>query len=254
VEEAQSALAQGKPVTLIGEKTGPRWHAWRLTPATLGPGPLPDAACAFQTKDSTLLVLLPDPGVDRYRFSIELRQMNRLGKGQGAADGVGVFFGCDTRAAAQNRRVTTLVGATYFDVLRLVPGGPPLKNHARAESGFILETPQNLPRHFTFAEGAAPFEASPIFPGPWRKFLVDVSPTLVRIWWCEEIGKEPKLLHEWTGDELRTWYAGLASEIDKRVPGHGLSGPPVWHPRMALGVWAYQSSVAMRNAVVTPVP
>jgi hypothetical protein len=67
-------LARGESVTLIGATGLPAYYKWRHGPATLAASVrVEDGTCSFQTTGVSLLELLPDPYLDRFRIRAELR-------------------------------------------------------------------------------------------------------------------------------------------------------------------------------------
>src|SRR5262249_38772218 len=83
----QAALTRGELAVLIPEKGPPRW--FRLQTGDAGTGIDPrDGSFLFHTFWLSLLELIPDPQLDRYRFRAEIRQQEdpaRLGE-------VGIYF------------------------------------------------------------------------------------------------------------------------------------------------------------------
>jgi hypothetical protein len=89
LHEIQRDLAAGKLCTLVGETGPPHWfRTVHGGGAVTEPGLL-DGTFAFQSLDQAFLELLPDPIVDRYRFSAEVRQDKHELTGVGR---VGVYF------------------------------------------------------------------------------------------------------------------------------------------------------------------
>jgi serine/threonine protein kinase len=87
-ERIQSELAHGRPVTLVGTSGEPNWFRWQSgkfgTQTELGD----DRAWTISSWNQALLELVPDPQVENYRFSAQVR--HDKSDRQGA---VGLYFG-----------------------------------------------------------------------------------------------------------------------------------------------------------------
>src|SRR5262249_50634963 len=102
-EAIRKELRAGRPVTLIGATGLPRWHDWAYGPTALGESLTGDKSCAFEAIGDALLILLDDPGIDRYAVTADLRILrSKTAADQtkapdpGEAPGsnlVGLFFG-----------------------------------------------------------------------------------------------------------------------------------------------------------------
>jgi serine/threonine-protein kinase len=259
IGHSQRVLAEGKSVTLVGDFGLPASYRWRLTPATLGDSPLADGTCAFQTNLTSMLELHPDPGVDRYRIAADLRQVWGAGpleprKGVGD-NSVGLYFGADTQAATDGRQVTTLFALMYSDT---VPGDPAIPVAARLEDGVIVQKGNQLPGQSWKGVGNVRFKPPArglpsLWPGEWRRIVVEVAPELVRVYWRDNQTGLLVPIKEWTGDEVRARYTKLQERIDRIAPVSGVAVRQ-WAPRLALGVWCHHASVALRNVVIEPLP
>src|SRR5262249_7281346 len=88
LKEITRELAQGRPVTLIGESGRPMWYRWSTEDTQAKVFHSPDGTFAVHAWDVGLLELLPDPQWDSYRFSVEVRQ-DLTAEQQGR---VGIYF------------------------------------------------------------------------------------------------------------------------------------------------------------------
>ncbi len=264
--EIQRELAAGRPVVLVGPTGEPRWQRWRLSRAELGESPVPESdgtrACSFEAIHLSLLDLIPDPGIPRYRVSAELRHLAGKGPAPGAQTGpdvVGLYFGADEIPAAGGCRAHSLFAVTFQDYRPLRPAvGPALAEpRARFDATLVVQRPDRLPGQHTAAVASVPFEPVERRPGKWRKVVADVTPDSLLVRWRTDAGElEPFILpgpwpRQWTGEQARELYARLQPLLDDALRQPGLTVRP-WNPRLAVGVLAEGSAVAFRNVVIEP--
>src|SRR5262249_42713954 len=87
LRRAQAELKAGKTGTLIGA-TGPgAWYRWAAAGFAANVVPTEDQTFTIHSPRICLLELMPEPTIESYRFSAEVRQRDRGG------DAVGLYFG-----------------------------------------------------------------------------------------------------------------------------------------------------------------
>ncbi|HEY3789965.1 MAG TPA: serine/threonine-protein kinase, partial [Urbifossiella sp.] len=112
LEAIQRDLQAGRAVKLVDATGPPRWHAWKLTPSSLGESSSNDRSASFQTNLSTFLELIRDPGIERYRVTAELRHMGGDPPSPGGAVSsgfIGFYCGHDEQWSQGNKRINSFV-------------------------------------------------------------------------------------------------------------------------------------------------
>ncbi len=99
VEYAQRELRRGHAVTLLGETGRPSWFRPSTDPTTMLTSVAEDGAFSFGDNHESLLELLPDPQIDSYRFSAEVRFDSSDPENDSA--NVGVYFAHSQGATPQ---------------------------------------------------------------------------------------------------------------------------------------------------------
>jgi serine/threonine-protein kinase len=272
-EQIRKELLAGRPVTLIGESGPPKWHAWAYGPTALGESATGDKTCAFESIGDALLVLLDDPGIDRYAVTADLRILRsktpadpKKAPDHNEAPGsnrVGLFVSHAIAVASNGQPVPTFLVVSYNDYL-----SPAIRKlgltqaTAQFELGFVgirqgaqgaLAQPMhdesttfgiNRPIRFTSAE---------ILPGEWRRIRIEVTPDGVRSFWAAD-PQDPFIpLATVSVAEIARRAAPACTEFVSAHPGAALPLPP-WSPRMPLGIWSRGANVAVRNVIVEPLP
>ncbi len=153
--------------------------------------------------------LLPDPRLERYRFTAEVRQDARIKAGEG---GVGLYFGRHGYEFPTKDQAYHGMRLAFLDSGPERPEAPWARNvnlisflklqpFGRGESG------DEIPR------GTWSFVPVQQRPGPWRRLAVEVRPASVRaLWWDEKTNK-------WVA--RRGPWAGEGAGRDRGIPGGG---------------------------------
>lgn len=262
VAAIQTQLRRGETVTLVGETGMPRTHRFWLGPASLGDSPLNDGTCAFDAFDTRLLELLPDPGIERYTVSLEIRHLlSRLAplpKGI-ETDAVGFYFG-HVPTTSGEVTVHPVFGAVYKDYQFLIANQPPRPAKVFFQWQAILQIPDRVPEGTPLNKANdLPFQAKPMAvgvpraePGEWRKIVAEFSPDRVHVQWRND-QNQLVTLARYTGKELSNHYESLRKDVSQKAPS-AAAAMPEWSPRMGFGVVSYRASVALRNVTITPSP
>jgi hypothetical protein len=98
--------------------------------------------------------------------------------------------------------------------------------------------------------GSAPFVPAGQVAGPWRAMEVEVTPDGVKVWWLgPDNGRA--VLADLSAEHVRRAYSARQLSLDKVAPDHGIVMPN-WNPRAAVGVWANDCAVGVRNVTLEP--
>ena len=229
-----------------------------MEPSTLDFSPLGDKTAAFHAFNFSLVELFPDPGIDRYRVSLELRQLqSRAGPAPGGPEMefIGFYFGYSSGVANDGTTVHAMYGITFKDYPPPIRP-PPKKTPPRAvflrAMEFFQDSLRVLPSDSANI-AAREFTPKTTRPGDWRPIEIELTPDGARVEWLDD--PPPKgtgqlvTLARISGENLRRDYA-MASKTKLGKTAN----LPVWSPRMSFGVLSHRSSVAIRNVVITPLP
>ena len=254
-EEAKKELQAGRPVVLIPEAGPPKWYQTYFLPAQIRPPDQGDGACVFQSFDLSLIELLPDPGITRYRIRADVKRVTGEGpKGKAAVglESIGVFFGADYQRTPNGRDAVTLCNLYFNDYKPLDPAIDAL---LRYNTGLVIDVgakAERGPGTFWNAGGVdVKFTPAVDRPGPWRRVFIDVTDDKVSASWSESPEAAPKVLAEWSGNELQSRYGQSQTWLDELSPGLKLRP---WAPQRSLGLWCFRSTLAVKNFVIEPLP
>jgi serine/threonine-protein kinase len=233
-------LAAGQPVTLIGETGGPAWSQRPL--GTGAAGVRGDGEFAVAAWDLTLLELVRDPQLERYRVRARVRHELNDNEGE-----VGIYA-CRGAVPVDGASVESFVQLTFNDVRPLAappgvvppPGNPVLlagRAYGLSAAGHVCDSRSSSP------------DERPLFKPSagtvWRTLTLDVTPEYV---WAS-----------WGDDGLPAGVAPL-DWLDKRVGGTaskavgapwGGRGFPV---RGGLGLFVLRATASFRSVTVGPLP
>ena len=259
LKEIEEELAAGKKVKLLGGTGLPRWWRFHYLPSTLGPSNQTDKACSFQSADLSLLELLPDLGIAKYRVRAEIQHLGatsaRIPQAQVGLDNIGLYFGGDMVPTADGRDLATLFAVRFNDFTPIPMAGQTLVvPQVGLQPGFVVQSGRGGnrgPGMFWELPESVNFTPTPARPGSWRAIEIDVSPDAVAGRWYESPNEKPITIAQWSGDEARTRYASMQAMMNRVIPGHMVRP---WQPGRSLGIWCYQSAVAFRNITIEPLP
>jgi hypothetical protein len=276
LEHIERTLAQGNPVTLVGEVGMPEWFRWRTTNGPPTVFQAPDGALSLKSpRASALLELLPDPQQEHYRFRAEVRQESAH---RGFGD-IGVYFAGSNYSTAEEQRhffasltfddniraleTTPTGGVGTVDVLdsplehdpfvaasARIPERPvkirPRKNYV--QSKFHLLDEQKFPARtqWQLGDSGRPIGFMPaVFNkgrGPWHKLAVEVTPERFDFFW------EDQFVNSLHRDEMirkcKTWM---------KDPSNPAEAIPQLTPRDSLGLYVRFCEASFRRVVVEPI-
>ncbi len=253
----EAELLAGRSVTLVKDSGRPVWSEWAFGSAEFVPDKA-NAPCAFSTQDLSMLDLLPDTTINRYRIRADLSQADviRTSDGRSRSPGgheVGLYFGRQTALGDNNWRsqIAFLVKFTEFSTPPPPPGFPP----PGPEGASLVHV--CLPKSPTVSFGlrymglaSVPFTQANQTPGPWRTIEVDVTPAGIEARWIRS-GDNTSRFRPLPIAEVQAKYSKPHEELNNLIPDNGIKYP-AWNARGAIGVWGYRSVVAVRNVTLTP--
>jgi serine/threonine-protein kinase len=248
IEEIRKQLADGKPVTLIGPKGEPRYYRWALDQGEFVT--LPDGTFAALNRFDTLLELLPDPGIDRYRITAQVRQYDSTARREGGITTyqVGIYFGYHFQMTGDGTRIHT------FSSIDVADYEPVPATRFPAQTVYcdrLVVHPQLLGRGgHTVILDDAPCSPARTLPGPWRDLEVEVTPDRIKAVFGKTVEHDAAGIAARTATLRKTLVTPPLSQF-QYVLGVNL---PDWSPRRALGLRFHGTTVAVRNFIVTPLP
>jgi serine/threonine protein kinase len=233
----QRQLAAGHAVTLIGETGPPRWFRSKTGNFLVGSRGAHDQLFSLDGMETTLLELLPDPKLQRYRLRAEVRHNAGLRICE-----VGIYFG-HAQYSTDKGEEHSFWELTFFDLMTGAPEGGPRHNKAAIYCRRYRPDGQ-IPGFDLRRAPLAAKSLSPPAPGslsPWRQLAVEVTPELIRASWDNEPFAElsradcGRITHEMFMEQPE------AIEPPENVPGQGL------------GLIVYEAAASFRNVVIDPI-
>jgi hypothetical protein len=244
VKETQRRLAAGQPVTLIGETGPPHWSRSPTEKEVRSAAGARDKPFTMSSIEPSLLELLPDPQLPRYRFRAEVR--HETGDGLGV---VGIYF-------AYSQYVTAKGVEHRFWVLDFndIQG---VSRRRDAQGRELQEVALRCRRYRPWGE--MPVCKLSITPGPhqwkhfapaappddptqtWRRLAVEVTPEKVRAFW------EGEAIGEVSSEQLRKVSREILTE-----PLDPIDPPAGDAPGVALGLYVHRSTATFRSVVIEP--
>jgi serine/threonine-protein kinase len=233
------ALRQGKPVTLIGRDGGPAWFQVIPPLGDTKTETAPDGTFSVTALRFALVELLPDPQLERYRFSAEVRHDT----GAGPSGKVGIYFAGSKRSTAEGQIVDDFWGIDFNDIVDMSrprqlgdlegrTGNPVLcfiERHLRSEQDVVKHKIPKLERRFPRSLLA------------WRKVAVLVTPERIKAFWD----------HEFIGELSLIELMKSSERLDEAAPVQaGLK--PIFAPRGALGLYVFNAAASFRSVKVEP--
>jgi serine/threonine protein kinase len=254
-KQLADSLAAGRPVTLIPETGSSVLSKWRTSGEGAKYETLRDGTFRIHsTIGLSLLELLPDPGLDSYRFRAQMRHDHSEIQG-----GIGLYFGHQEIKTPEGI-VHLFVQLTFNDVRSESEGLPEemrkLPEARKRNPVFfkprIWSDPNYGAEWDLFGTGPDPdlVEVSGIRGDRWRDLTIEVRASDIRAYWEKVIP---------VGDPFRR------IEIDKafiEMKETRLKAKPnaksllaleaKFNPKGGLGIYVREGSVAVRNVVVEP--
>jgi serine/threonine-protein kinase len=230
-------LKRQESVVLIGSHGPPRWFAWRL-PGTVA-STTPDAVFSIHSGAMSLLELLPEPGMERYRLRAEVRQEASSPNGD-----VGLYLSYSKHQlpAGEVHCFLALRFADWGSRARDDKGKPDARltlamvHHCQSPSGIVFNRESQLDPQKAFA----PFYLSRTVG--WRQLTLEVTPERVDVFWGDR---------EKVGSLTRAARLEAAGKMLRKRPDMQAVNPE-FSPTQALGLFVDQSAASFRNVVIEP--
>ena len=251
-------LLRAGPVTVIPAEGLPAWAFWPFGEVKLAPSPMNDGTCSFQTIGASL-VDLAVPDVDRYRVTVELRQLRGRTPDEAAKerDFAALILGRQELVAADGSRVHSFLAAGYSESVSRAEaklnGG---KGRARLDAFRVVHERDAIRApHRQGLAAARNFVPRGALPGgEWRGLQADVSPDGVRYRWRPVPGAP---FEDWaylTRARIDEAFGEVAGTIPAAVRSKHGGLPYAWDPRTPVGLYAERGWVTIRNLVLEPLP
>jgi hypothetical protein len=244
VAGARASLAAGKAVTLVGPAGAPAYQRWRLGPGEVRTLKDHGGAFAIVSRGYAFLELFPDPGIDGYTLSAEVRHVEAAGAINvppvPMLHTAGLYVGYDHRAWQDESQVHTFGAIAFSDFL------PANAAHTDIFYRDMILYERRLQPTVTKRFSVGSTKGDPAgFPGPWRPLAITLTPGAVAV------ASRGHPFASQDENALRARSDRLQAWADQRAPGLRLHG---WSSRRPLGVWVNGSCAAIRNVTITPLP
>ncbi|MDR3636345.1 MAG: serine/threonine-protein kinase, partial [Isosphaeraceae bacterium] len=253
IQDIQGELAAGRAVVLIGPTGKPRWSRWRSGASRAQAVRNSDNSYNIHSWTLSLLELLPDPQVERYRIRAQVRHEQSDVAGE-----VGLYFA----RKSQQQKATDVQAFTQvsFNAIR---GADDLRARLGAgeDAKFPRATRDNVVELFSHL-----YADRPSYPYTERRIVEAVGPRFKPrevhdLWHDLEVIVTPEIVKvRWNGTpfsmpvpEIRR---NVASDLARRPPqpDNPLSQceVPAFDVRGGLGLYVWRGSASFRAVSVTP--
>jgi hypothetical protein len=250
-------LLRAGPVTVIPAEGLPDWENWAFGAVRLAPSPVNDGTCSFQTIGASL-VDLAAPDLDRYRVTVEVRQLRGRAPDDAAKerDFAALVIGRQGLVAADGSRVHSFVAAGFSESVSRaeakLSGG---KGRARLDAFRVVHEPDAIRApHRQGLTQARDFVPSGPNPGEWHGFQADVTPAGVQFRWRPTPAAP---FEDWAylpREKIELAFAEVTAKVPAAVRARFGGMPYAWDPRTPLGLYAERGWVAIRNLTLEPLP
>jgi serine/threonine-protein kinase len=251
-------LLRDGPVTVIPAEGLPDWENWAFGGVRLAPSPMNDGTCSFQTV-GTSLVDFAVPDADRYRVTVEVRQLRgrTADEAEKERDFVALAIGRQELVAADGTRVHSFLTAGYSESVSRaeakLTGG---KGRARLEAVRVSHVPNTVAGpHQTMLGTVGSFVPHGARPGgEWRGLQADVTPAGVQFRWRPAAGAP---FEDWAylpRARIERAFGEVTDKVPAAVRARYAGMPYAWDPRAPVGLYARDGWVAVRNLVLEPLP
>jgi len=246
---AQAKLRAKEELVLVEKGRPPAKPDWLLESPPIMPPETNDDGFSFASREMAMLVLLRDPGIDRYRITAQVchrrlsedadmpKAVNKLSIGM-----LGLFWGYRVNEFPDGVKVMANMAFDYSDY-QPDPANTVPRLLAYHDLGHVVHPREFIRDQFKMGPNA-PLGVVPELDGPWRTLVVDVTPEGVTL----HLPNGPKTL---TAADVARRCERLEDDQLELVPGREL-GTRNWSPRSPLGVFVDRGRIAVRRFAVTP--
>jgi serine/threonine protein kinase len=233
-------LEQKKKVVLIGERGRPTYFRLKTDPNAGNFVDAPDGAFSVQNWEHGLVELLPDPQLDRYHFSAEVRH-ERQGSDESR---VGIYFAHSEHP--NDEAIAHFHCNVAFNDLVEVGTRDANGNHAGNDVGLrvLRQSSGGLINEKARVHEAALFRpARPVGAlGPWRRIAVELRPNTIKVSW------DGICIATSTRTTLMMNARRLIAKRGQALPANS----PKFSARAGLGLYVSLGVASFRNVVVEP--
>jgi serine/threonine protein kinase len=214
--------------TLIDQTGKPSWFRV-VTSAASTQAVAKEDAFFVTVVNIGLVELNPDPGLDRYRFSAEVRH----DQGTGAGSEVGLYFAQSVEETRSNEKVHCFCGLAMHNGFDFTKRFPTVRGNP-AEL-FLAGYSEEL----GLSRTTCVRRAFPYWPG-WHRVAVEVTPESIRGFLDNDlIGERTR------ADMKKDWIKGPAKSFALRCE-------PQFVCHNSFGLYLHQAEASFRNVVVEP--
>jgi serine/threonine protein kinase len=236
-------LDRKKTVVLLGESGRPGFFRLKSDSTFAKIVQASDGAFSVQDWEHGLVELLPDPRLERYRFSAEVRHERQTHQ----ESRVGIY--CLHSEHPDGKTVAHFHYNVAFNDLVDVPSPDNGAHRGNAAGAQLHRQPPGGLVHnvFEYLDVKALFvPARPVgAPGPWRRIAVEVRPKTINVFW------EGNAIGATSRDSLMLGAEVLISG-PRVAPLPPLASNPQFASRGALGLFVSKGVASFRNVVVEP--
>lgn len=208
--------------------------------------------CYFNANEFVALVLARDVA-DSYKLEFEIQHVKGPAGASQEPPRVGFFFGYQKQIRPDEYTEHQFLSLGFND--SPPPAGQPNRAELKIESYCFVSTKGRLPNaQRCLAEGRVWPQPAPVaFPGQWRKFVAEVDADGVTLSWANKPGAPVRPQTALSAAELQRLRALHDEQLKLLAPlvGHEHAPLPAWSPRDAVGVWAADADVAIRNVILS---
>ncbi len=240
----QVRLAANNEVPLVEDGQPPATPQFLLGEAVITAPTREAPEFSFASRETVVLALSLDPGVDRYRILAEVCQLpptpEEPGKGGGR---FGLFWGYrqkdfpdGVRARAWNRWAVH-----DYPTVQTTPC------HVQLGVSTLFGSATANPVPVSYEGPGLPADRALALPGRWHTLVLDVTPGGV----TARLATGDPLV--WPTDKIGTRYDKLLPQLNAKSGGRDL-GTREWSPRSPVGVFVEGGRVAVRRFTLSPIP
>lgn len=251
IHDIQARLKRGEKVTLVGETGGPKGFRVRTAVDPSKVIQSDQKEFVLLSLDYCVLELLPDPGIDHYLFSAEIKHL------EAKKDGFTGLVVCHSEVKAREQIIHTFSRAEFNDCFNDIEewqefakkfgAKPPGGNRVSFKGGVLTSEGRELWR--TLAPlGAIEYSSPNLADKQWRKLAFKVTPETVAAYWQgEEFASVSLAKANTLAEEGR--FRMKEEPLTSSLPDFRCE----FTPRQGLGVVVLNGMAAFRNVTIEPV-
>lgn len=242
--DIRRALGRGDTYTLRTFGPDPAAYRWPVQVGGPGSADVTGGVNTLTTLGAGLFEVCPDPGCDRYRFSVKLRQVGASGNAR-----VSLYFGYREQVGPDGGRLGGYFSLGFADLSNDAGG----QNLYLGRVGIQAHTFEVFPRLHRISPAPigkpVPFLPNPHFwqSDAWREVAIEITPTRVRaIWVPKPGGPEVEVMNRPVAD-LTAVQGSLATSWEGKRPLNC-----VFDPRGGMGIYVDHGAVVVSEVTIGP--